>query len=83
MFQIWVKFKRWLRKLLLELAFHMPINWSKKIDELVAIVNAWLDKQQADGPPPPTPSQEPPNRRYIQAWKERFRKLRKLRERHR
>jgi thiol-disulfide isomerase/thioredoxin len=56
MLQIWLQFKRWLRKLLLELSTSRPINWLTKINELVAIANKWLDRQ-GGSPSSTSPSQ--------------------------
>jgi len=60
MLQIWLRFKRWMRSLLLAIAMHAPIDWQKKIDELLDIANDALHKQGVPpGPPMPETPKEP------------------------
>ena len=60
MLSIWLRFKRWLRSLLLALAMHAKINWAEEVNELVDIANDALDKNKVPPLPEPTPTPQPP-----------------------
>ena len=59
--QVWLKFKRWLRTLALELSQGKRIDWWIKINELTAIVNLWLDRKTDSSSSTELPVTTPPS----------------------
>lgn len=82
MFRLGLQFKRWLRKLLLELSISRPINWSMKVNELAALANRWLDQNGSPSSTPPSPPSSPerPEPAHLRKRRERRERLRQLRD---
>lgn len=91
MLQVWLKFKRWLRTLSLELSKGSRIDWWTKINELVAIINLWLDRKPGSSTsieppetlptsptPPPSQPEPPPEREPLFPFLGRRRRRSKL-----
>lgn len=81
--RLWLDFKRWLRKLLLELAMKRPVKWTEKLNEFLGIANRALDKLQPKEPGSKETEPEPqPPETEVDPEPEHLRRRRERHERH-